>query len=80
MKVLSIVTLDQEHSGPPSSEEMDGRSTVTAGPFAETKEVVGGYAILEVLDRADAEAWTNRFLDIIGDAPCYVREVFSPPM
>jgi len=58
----------------------DGRSTVTDGPFAEAKEVVGGYALLEVKDRDDAEAWTNRFFDVIGDATCYVREVISPPM
>jgi hypothetical protein len=57
-----------------------GRSAVTDGPFAEAKEVVGGYALLEVKDRAEAEAWTARFLDVIGDATCYVREVFSPPM
>lgn len=56
------------------------RVAVTDGPFAEAKEVVGGYAILEVKDRADAEAWTNRFLDVIGDGTCYVREVISPPM
>jgi hypothetical protein len=59
----------------------NGQSTVTDGPFAEAKEVIGGYAVLEVKDRDDAVAWTNRFLDVIGDGTtCYVREVFSPPM
>jgi hypothetical protein len=59
----------------------DGRSTVTDGPFAEAKEVVGGYAVLEVKDYDDAVAWTNRFLDVIGDGvTCYVREVISPPV
>lgn len=59
----------------------DGRSTVTDGPFAEAKEVVGGYAVLEVKDYDDAIAWTNRFLDVIGDGvTCYVREVMSPPV
>jgi hypothetical protein len=57
----------------------NGRSTVTDGPFAEAKEVVGGYALLEVRDYDDAIAWTNRFLDVIGDGvTCYVREVVSP--
>ena len=56
------------------------QSTVIDGPFAEAKEVIGGYAVLDVKDRADAIAWTNRFLEIIGNATCYVREVFSPPM
>jgi hypothetical protein len=59
----------------------NGSSTVTDGPFAEAKEVVGGYAVLEVKDRDDAVAWTNRFLDVTGDGvTCYVREVISPPM
>jgi len=59
----------------------NGRSTVTDGPFAETKEVVGGYAVLEVDGYDDAIAWTDRFLDVIGDGvTCYVREVVSPPV
>lgn len=57
-----------------------GASTITDGPFTESKEVVGGYALLEVNDRDDAIAWTNRFLDIVGDGTCYLREVISPPM
>ncbi len=57
-----------------------GRDTVTDGPFAESKEVVGGYALLDVRDRAEAEAWTRRFLDVMGDATCYLREIESPPM
>lgn len=59
----------------------NGRSTVTDGPFAEAKEVVGGYALLEVKDYDDAIVWTDRFLDVTGDGvTCYVREVISPPV
>ncbi|CAN5186235.1 YciI family protein [soil metagenome] len=41
-----------------------GRITVTDGPFAETKEVIGGYAIYETKTKAEALEWTRRFLDI----------------
>ncbi|MGW1889419.1 YciI family protein [Streptomyces sp. NPDC002004] len=41
--------------------------SVTDGPFTETKEVVGGYAILQCKDRAEALEWTKRFLSIHGD-------------
>ena len=32
------------------------------GPFTESKEVVGGYAILQAKDKAEALEWTKRFL------------------
>jgi len=40
---------------------------VTDGPFAETKELVAGYAILQFASKADAIAWTKRFVQV--DAP-----------
>lgn len=49
--------------------------SVTDGPFAEAKEVVGGYALLDVASRDEAVAMTRRFLDIIGNATCYLHEV-----
>ncbi len=57
----------------------NGGTSITDGPFAETKEVVGGFALLEVADRADAIAWTNRFLDLIGNATCYIHEIDETP-
>lgn len=38
----------------------DGRATVTDGPFAEAKEVVGGYWILQVRSREEAIEWAKR--------------------
>lgn len=58
----------------------NGRTTVTDGPFAESKEVVGGYALLELEDREDAIAVTTRFLEVLGaDATCYLHEVSAVP-
>lgn len=53
----------------------NGKTTVTDGPFSEAKEVVGGFGLLEVKDREDAIAWTNRFLDLVGNATCVIHEV-----
>ncbi|GAB2853386.1 YciI family protein [Actinocorallia aurea] len=39
-----------------------GAVTAVDGPFTETKEVVGGYLMLEAADRADAVSWIERFL------------------
>ncbi len=58
----------------------DGKTTVTDGPFTEAKELVGGFAILDVKDRDDAIALTNRFLDIgKGTATCHIHEVEMAP-
>ncbi|WP_263418331.1 YciI family protein [Terriglobus albidus] len=38
----------------------DGKATVTDGPFAEAKEVVGGYWIIQVRSREEAIEWAKR--------------------
>jgi len=53
----------------------NGNTTITDGPFTEAKEVVGGFALMEVKDRDHAIALTNRFLDLVGDATCHLHEV-----
>lgn len=37
-----------------------GKPTVTDGPFIETKEVVGGYWMIEVKSKEEAIAWAKR--------------------
>ena len=44
----------------------DGKVTVTDGPFAETKEIIGGYAVLNAASMEEAVGHTRRFLDHIG--------------
>ncbi|HEX6616216.1 MAG TPA: YciI family protein [Gemmatimonadales bacterium] len=41
-----------------------GKLAVTDGPFSETKEVIGGYAVYAVRSRGEAIEWTRRFLDL----------------
>ncbi|HEV7178827.1 MAG TPA: YciI family protein [Candidatus Baltobacteraceae bacterium] len=53
----------------------NGQTSATDGPFAESKELVGGYALLEVKDRAEAIAVSERFLELVGDATLHVHEV-----
>jgi len=50
---------------------------VTDGPFAETKEVVGGFAILKVNSKQEAIELTKRFLEIAGDGECELRELYE---
>lgn len=37
-----------------------GKPTVTDGPFAESKEVIGGYWMIEVASRDEAVAWASK--------------------
>lgn len=38
----------------------NGKVQVTDGPFAETKEIIGGYWLIQVASRAEAIAWASR--------------------
>ena len=73
----------------PSSEgvrvrlQRGGRLTAVDGPFAETKEVIGGYAILEAQSKAQAVELTRRFLMVHGtdwDVECEVRQLDGPEL
>jgi hypothetical protein len=58
-----------------------GRLSTTDGPFTESKEVIGGYAILEVASLKDAIGLTERFLAIHGhewDIECEIRQIDGP--
>lgn len=53
-----------------------GDLTTTDGPFTESKEVIGGYAIIEAKDRDEAVRLTEEFLRVHGDEwdiECEVR-------
>ena len=54
---------------------------VTDGPFTESKEVIGGYAILEAASKEEAIELTKRFLKVHGeewDVECEVRQLDGP--
>jgi hypothetical protein len=58
-----------------------GRLSATDGPFTETNEVVGGFAILDAGSMQEAIELTNRFLRIHGeewDIECEVRQMEGP--
>lgn len=38
----------------------DGKTTVTDGPFAEAKEVVGGYWVIQARSKEEAVEWAKR--------------------
>jgi hypothetical protein len=55
----------------------DGEFTVLDGPFAEAKELVGGWALMETRDIDEAIEWTKRFLTIVGEGESTIRQVLE---
>ena len=56
----------------------DGKFTVTDGPYAESKELIGGWALVRAASKAEAIDWAKRFLRIAGGGESRIRQVFGP--
>jgi hypothetical protein len=61
-----------------------GRLTVMDGPFTETKEVVGGYAVMEFKSKQEALDSAVQFMELHRkhwpgwEGETEVREIFGP--
>lgn len=59
----------------------DGKVTVTDGPFTETKELIGGYAMFQVRTKEDAVEQARRFMAVHAEhwpgfvGECEVRQI-----
>ena len=64
----------------------DGKLSVVDGPFVETKELIGGYAIFELRDKEEAVAAAVEFMQLHKDhmpgweGTCEVRVMVTPEM
>ena len=56
----------------------DGNITVTDGPFAEAKEAVISFALVDVRSRDEAIELSQRFWRIIGNGAGYIQQVYGP--
>jgi hypothetical protein len=52
---------------------------VTDGPFAESREVVGGFAILKANSKQEALELVRTFLKVVGDGECELRQLYEAP-
>jgi hypothetical protein len=57
----------------------DGKFTVTDGPFAETKELVGGFAIIQAASKEEAIQHTKYFLQVAGGGETEIRQLYEAP-
>lgn len=65
---------------------LSGRNlAVTDGPFAEVKEVIGGYAVFQVKTKQEAIGWASRFMQLHKDhwpgweGEAEIRQIFDSP-
>jgi hypothetical protein len=56
----------------------EGKVTVIDGPFAESKEVVGGFAILNAKSKEEAVELVKNFLAYVGEGECELRQLYEP--
>ena len=56
-----------------------GKPRVTDGPFAETKELIAGYLLIQVSSKEEAIEWAKRWpaLDMDGDVELEIRPLFE---
>ena len=51
--------------------------SVTDGPFTESKEVVGGFAILKAKSKEEAIQLAKDFLKVVGEGECELRQIYE---
>ena len=57
-----------------------GKVSVVDGPFAEAKEVIGGYAIMRVKSKEEAIELSKSFLKVVGgNGTCELHELYEMP-
>jgi hypothetical protein len=74
--LLSLDGLHAPSKGARVTFSAGGKNVVTDGPFAEAKEVVGGYWILQVKSREEAIAWARRCPGDAGNV-IEIRQIFE---
>jgi len=55
------------------------KKELTDGPFTESKEIVGGLAILQANTKEEAIEHVKEFLHVAGDGECELRQLYERP-
>ena len=54
-----------------------GKFSVIDGPFTESKELIGGFALIQAKSKDEAIEITKNFLKVAGDGETEIRQVFE---
>lgn len=53
----------------------NGKFTVTDGPFAEAKELIAGFVIVDLPSKQAAIEWARRYAEVLGNVRLEIRQV-----
>ena len=56
-----------------------GKLSVTDGLFTESKELIAGFAILQLKSKEAAIYSAKRFLNVAGEGECEIRQIMDAP-
>ena len=56
-----------------------GNVVITDGPFVETKELIGGFALIQAGSKQEAVELTKHFLTVAGDGEVEIRQLYEAP-
>ena len=74
--LLALDGLQPPEKGARVTFQGGGKNVVTDGPFAEAKEVIGGYWIIQAKSKEEAVAWARRCPGDAGNV-IEVRQIFE---
>ena len=55
----------------------NGKASVVDGPYTESKELLGGFAMLQYPSREAAIEGAKRFMDVAGDGECVTYQIME---
>jgi hypothetical protein len=71
--------VDDDSTGVRVNKQSDGKITVIDGPFAETKELIGGYALLSAASKEEAVGYTRLLLEHVYQGTWEIHRLFEMP-
>ena len=71
--------VDDDATGVRVQKDSGGKVTVTDCPFAEAKEVIGGYALLSAASKEEAVEYTRRLLEHVYQGAWEIYQLFGMP-
>jgi hypothetical protein len=75
--LLAAEGVHRSDQGAMVTKRRGGSPTVTDGPFTEAREVIGGFAVLQVDSKEEAIEHARRFADLFPEVSVEVRRVME---
>jgi hypothetical protein len=71
--------VDDDTTGVRLHKDSGGKVTVVDGPFAETKEIIGGYALLSAASKEEAVEYIRRLLEHVYQGTWEIYQLYEMP-